>query len=221
MGTRTADWKDIISLSSSYPDRILPSFGLHPWWAHENQGNWEDELAALLASHPHACVGEIGLDKQWVPPECVEVQYEAQMEVFKKQLDLATRLKRPVSLHCVAAYGDMFDALRLASDLPPAIYMHSFGGKAGMLNSFVKMKNYGDRFYFGFSAAINLRSPKTSDVIKLVPDKRLLIESDLEDPSEVRPCLARMLHVIAESKGWTLEQAAAQTSSNARAFLRS
>lgn len=37
-----------------------------------------------------------------------------------------------------------------------------------MLNSFVKMKNYGDRFYFGFSAAINLRSPKTSDVIKLV-----------------------------------------------------
>lgn len=32
---------------------------------------------------------------------------------------------------------------------------------------------------------------------------------------------ARMLHVIAESKGWTLEQAAAQTSSNARAFLRS
>ena len=32
----------------------------------------------------------------------------------------------------------------------------------GMLNSFVKMKKYGNRFYFGFSSFANLRSPKTS-----------------------------------------------------------
>jgi hypothetical protein len=61
-----------------------------------------------------------------------------------------------------------------SADLPPAVYMHSWGGKLGMLESSLKMKKYGDRFYFGFSSFANLRENcrKTAEVIAAVPADR-------------------------------------------------
>jgi len=219
MGTRVSDWSAIADLAAQHASKLVPSFGFHPWWAHERvEEDWKQELRRLLHQHPSACVGEIGLDGQWIPPGLDSVQYEKQKEVFQAQLEIATEMSRPVSLHCVKAYGDMFDMLRFSDELPPAIYMHSFGGKVGMLNSFVKMKKYGDRFYFGFSSFTNLRSPKTSQVIASVPDDKLLLESDLEDAKEVHGALLRMLQVIADAKGWTLDYAAKKTWENAETF---
>ena len=91
----------------------------------------------------------------------------------------------------------------LVEELPPAIYMHSFGGSAAMVNSLLaiekkaqqkqnkKRKRKGEGlisgespiFYFGFSHAVNSRSHKTPEVIAAVPDDRLLLESDLETSS--------------------------------------
>lgn len=62
------------------------------------------------------------------------MQYDAQMYAFIKQMELATELGRPVSLHCVHAQGDLFDYCRAAEALPPAIYLHSFGGKVSCLS---------------------------------------------------------------------------------------
>jgi Tat protein secretion system quality control protein TatD with DNase activity len=222
MGTQPEDWQHIQELCAECPKQIRPNYGLHPWWAHDHPSpdfgsGWMLELRAALERDPSACLGEIGLDGQWVPPGLQEVQYEQQMEAFRQQLQLAVDLNRPVSLHCVKAYGDMFDLLRTAPALPPAVYMHSWGGKVGMLESYVKMKRYGDRFYFGFSAFANLRQNchKTSAVIAAVPDDRLLLESDLEEPSSVPEALHGMLHVMANAKGWSTEETARITMQNA------
>jgi TatD DNase family protein len=177
MGTSPADWKLVHALAQQCPRQICPSYGLHPWWAHEHPPpapgeGWMLALRMVLEEDPRACLGEIGLDGQWVPPGLETVQYDQQMAAFREQLQLAVLLRRPVSLHCVKAYGDMFDILRTSAELPPAVYMHSWGGKEAMLQSYVKMKKYGDRFYFGFSAFANLRDKcsKTSSVIAAVPD---------------------------------------------------
>jgi Tat protein secretion system quality control protein TatD with DNase activity len=57
----------------------------------------------------------------------------------------------------------------------------SVGGSVDMVTSFLKIPKYGDRIYFGFSRCINVayESPKTMDVIKCVPDDRLLLEVDV------------------------------------------
>jgi Tat protein secretion system quality control protein TatD with DNase activity len=223
MGTQPADWAHARALAQQLPRQIRPSYGLHPWWAHEHPppapgSGWMHALQTALEEDPRACLGEIGLDGQWVPPGLEAVQYEQQVAAFREQLQLAVLLRRPVSVHCVKAYGDMFDTLRTSAELPPAVYMHSWGGKLGMLQSYVKMKKFGDRFYFGFSAMANLRDTcrKTSAVIAAVPDDRLLLESDLEEPGHVVGALERMLQVIAEAKGWSVEEAAAITQQNAK-----
>ncbi len=68
-------------------------------------------------------------------------------------------------------------------NLPPSIIMHSYGGTAGMIDSLLALKGLGNRFYFSFSYVINMRAPKTVDVIRAVPDDRLLIETDQDTPT--------------------------------------
>jgi len=64
----------------------------------------------------------------------------------------------------------LFTHLDGQAALPPGIIMHSYGGSAGMIESFTTMKSgIGSRFYFSFSSVINMRSPKTVEVIKKVP----------------------------------------------------
>ena len=224
MGTQPADWACNQALAEKFPRQIRPNYGLHPWWAHEhppptpaNVGSgWMAQLRTALENDPSACLGEIGLDGQWVPPGLHEVQYQQQLVAFRQQLQLAVELRRPVSLHCVKAYGDMFDILRSSADLPPAVYMHSWGGKLGMLESYLKMKKYGDRFYFGFSSFANLRENcrKTAAVIAAVPADRLLLESDLENPLDVVGALHAMLRVMADAKGYTHTHTRTPTQTN-------
>jgi Tat protein secretion system quality control protein TatD with DNase activity len=152
------------------PTAIVGEIGLDKKWRAPPGWRSSDENVGEGAGEGGCCGSEDGQEGEggdwgeeggWV--------YETQLMAFKEQVRLATELKRPVSVHCVAAQGDMFDFFRLEPELPPAIYLHSFGGKVGMARNFIKMKKYGSRFYFGFSHFANSRSPKTGDVIACIP----------------------------------------------------
>mmetsp|Transcript_15204 Transcript_15204/g.39150 ORF Transcript_15204/g.39150 Transcript_15204/m.39150 type:complete len:141 (+) Transcript_15204:316-738(+) len=136
-------------------------------------------------------------------------------------MELATRLQRPAVVHCVHAFGDLMDTLRGAERLPPVIYLHSYSGSAAFATSLLKLKGgVGQTIYFGFSAFVNLRIKKTRAVLAAVPEDRILLESDLLEPAEMQSDCLRMLRVIAEVKGWSLEEAAARTFENAERFYR-
>jgi len=221
--TRPGDWEVAKAIRQGEDDFVVNvpiAFGVHPWWAHlekDATAAWMVRLRETVLSSPLSVVGEIGLDRIAVPPDA-EADYDNQIVCFKLQLALATELGKPVVVHCVRATGDMQTIFRESNDLPPRIFMHSFGGSSEFLRQLTTMKKYGDRFYFGFSSVVNLRSPKTQDVIRLVPDDRLLLESDLCDPASAEDELRIMLAFIADVKGWSVENAARITRDNAERF---
>ncbi|KAL7467182.1 hypothetical protein ACHAXS_007435 [Conticribra weissflogii] len=128
--------------------------------------NWEwlADLETHLSLHPHLLVGEIGLCKmakfvREFPPEKggKATALKLQKLVFRRQVELAAKWSRPVSVHCVNMHGSFLEVLRdilkdakrsakasggmkgerKASDrcavraaFPPAIAMHSFTGTA-------------------------------------------------------------------------------------------
>jgi TatD DNase family protein len=170
-------------------------------------------------------VGEFGLDKVAVPLDArgvripgAEPDYENQLRCFREQLDVASELRRPAVLHCVKAFGDLGDILRNRETFPSKVLMHSYGGTKAFLEGLVKMKRFGSRFYFGFSSVVNSRSPKTRDVVRAVPDDRLLVESDAEDADGAEESLRSILAFAAEAKGWTVEETARVTRANAERF---
>lgn len=137
-------------------------------------------------------VGEIGLDKVFrVPtngfygnPDVTEnitltsckVSMDHQIAVFKAQLDLAERLQKCVSLHCVKAHGPFFETVSRYS-MP--VILHSYSGSVEQAKAWVRRVK---RLYFSFSNYINgteERRAHLKDLLQLLNRKQVLIESDM------------------------------------------
>ncbi|RLN33617.1 hypothetical protein C2845_PM03G29870 [Panicum miliaceum] len=52
---------------------------------------------------------QIGLDKGL---HGRTIDFREQVKVFRRQLELAKELERPVSVHCVRAFGDLLEILK-------------------------------------------------------------------------------------------------------------
>jgi TatD DNase family protein len=170
-GSCEVDWPDVARLAELYPV-VLPSFGLHPWHHHERSPNWLRHLESLLITHPYSAVGEIGIDrwKEGLP-------YDNQESVFLDQWEIARRLNRPVSIHCLKAWGRLLDLLQANPGPTCGFLLHSYGGPAEMIDSFVRLGAY-----FSFPGYfLRPRKEKPRDVFRHVPSDRLLVETDAPD----------------------------------------
>eukprot|EP00941_MAST-03F_sp_MAST-3F-sp1_P003349 g3349.t1 len=113
--TSEEDW-DIVENSvhskgmNDMTNKVFIGYGIHPWQVHNNSiaEGWEDRLEERLLHNTQSLVGEIGLDFGVIRRKKSEGK-RVQREVFEKQLEIATRLCRPTSVHCVKASGALID----------------------------------------------------------------------------------------------------------------
>ncbi|TPX37530.1 hypothetical protein SmJEL517_g00662 [Synchytrium microbalum] len=187
---------------------------------------WTTILTEYLTSHPKAIMGEVGMDRAASLPNTnfrLKLNQEHQSKIFEAQLRIAGRLKRPVSCHCVRAHGlmiNMFKRIGKESieEFPPAICMHSYNGEPDTIKTLLKIPKIGNRIYVSFSTVINGgKSEKLEKRIRAVPEDRLLIESDYNTMDAIDLQIAQIAHVVAEARGWTLEETCVKTFQN---FLR-
>lgn len=200
-GSCEQDWPQVLELAKR-DARVLPSFGYHPWYVHERTPDWRRELVRQLAAIPSA-IGEIGLDK-WIlertplnrpsdtlspsDGERVGVRGRAdvapipaslpeQEEVFVWQLRLAAERNRPVSIHCLQAWGAMLEILRREPRPRCGFVLHSYGGPREMVAPLAKLGAYFSLpGYFAHE-----RKQRQREAFLAVPRDRLLIETDAPD----------------------------------------
>ena len=80
------------------------SAGLHPW--HADQISLETLSARLkecLVSPDLVAIGETGLDK------VCKTAMNLQKDVFEFQLEIASRIHKPVIIHCVRAWDELIE----------------------------------------------------------------------------------------------------------------
>lgn len=184
-GTSEQDWAAVAELAH-LSTRVRPSFGLHPWQVKARSPTWRKQLTHLLETFPDAAVGEIGLDRWMQDPDL-----EAQQECFLWQLELATRLDRPVTIHCLRAWG-LLDELLSRARLPArGFLLHSYSGPAEMIPRFVKMGAY---FSCSPWFAHATKAAKLA-VFQSVPEDRLLAETDAPD---MAPPMERNAHPLTQ-----------------------
>ncbi|NLE30507.1 MAG: TatD family hydrolase [Phycisphaerae bacterium] len=227
-GTSQTDWPMICKLAEKYP-AILPSFGLHPWYVKTRTGDWFDQLESFLIRN-HSGVGEVGLDRSIDDPD-----ESTQEKIFRRQLDLAVKLNRPVTVHCVRAWGWLMDILKSQRTLPTKILLHAYSGPAELIKPLIKFDAY-----FTFGASIfDPRREKARCALRAVPMDRLLLETGSPDvlPSEFYPVveskimengkcrnepanLPLLAQKTAEFLGCSIRQLAEQTTTNAWTFWK-
>jgi TatD DNase family protein len=229
MSCKRSEWGAVCSLAS---DRRIPAFGIHPWFVHEHSENDLIELKSLLQQFPQAIVGEIGLDAIAVDRNTGKrYDMERQKLFFAKQMEIATELHRPVSVHNVKSHGALLDYFRkmdrkchkLNNDImpcPPAIMLHSFSASVEIASALIKLPSIGRKFYFSFSNLVNGRSPGTPNRIRAIPEDRILIESDCHDTRHIDEALCNAVSMVAEARMWDNSRTVQICTRNAIEFLK-
>ena len=194
-GTREDDWPAVAALAREQ-SFVIPSFGLHPWHVATRSADWLARLRAMLDAQPGAVIGEIGLDR-WIAGHDPAVQ----REVFTAQMALAAERNLPATMHCLRAWGALWDLIRTEQVPARGFLLHAYGGPAEMVRGFVARGAY-----FSFNAYfLHERKAAQRAVFQHIPPDRLLVETDAPD---LRPPDERNPHPLRDADGHPLNHPA-------------
>ena len=187
--------------------------GLHPWQVEDVDADARlAAVAAALAADPKVGVGEIGLDRlrtKSVP--------DAQRTAFARQLELAAEFRRPVTLHGAKCWGEVVAACRPYLGRIPAFLFHGFSRSAGLLPEMFALNG----FVSIGPALLNDHAVNYRELAALLPPDRIVVETDLadDDPAvDRRMVLGEVYGRLAELRGLTVPELAAETASNIARF---
>lgn len=203
-----------ISLASKYRN-LYATVGIHPNHAGEMDYETIEVLRELAGNHKVVAIGECGLDYHH---NCYPK--EVQMKWFIEQIKLAKELKLPVVVHDREANIDTYNTLKEHQDSTLRGVLHCYSGDLELAKKYVNMG-----FYLSIAGPVTYRSAiKLKEVAKEIPLEYLLIETDSPSltPTDVgrkrnEPSYVRYVAgTIAELRGVSFEQVAAQTNKNAK-----
>jgi TatD DNase family protein len=164
--------RKVIELTKKY-DIVKAAIGLYPIDAFRTESypekydvEIEEEIEFIRLNKDNImAIGEIGLDYHTGDNK------EEQKELFKKLLDLAVELNKPVIIHSRKAEADVLDILEEYKD-KLKIINHCFSGKKKLV---VRAKELG--FYFTIPTNV-VRSQQFQHMVENVPLSQLFCETD-------------------------------------------
>ena len=221
-GSSADSSRKALGLARAHPGRLYATAGLHPHHAHE----YADTHAALfreLAGQPEVvALGECGLDyfRNYSP-------HPDQRRAFTAQLALAAELKKPLFLHQRDAHAEFLPILREHRPQLSRVVVHCFTDTAAALEDYLALD-----CSIGITGWIcdERRGTALREVVKRIPDDRLLIETDAPYllPRTVPRSASRrnepaflpyVVRGLGEARGQDGAHVAAITSANARRFF--
>ena len=160
--------RDVKDNAEKYPE-IYFSVGSHPDSAGEVDEGVLNDFRTLSKHEKCLAIGEIGLDYYYEGYD-----REVQKNAFIKQLDLAVELEMPVIIHSRDAWQDTVNILKeYAPKLKKGFLMHCYSGSREIVEILLKLGAY-----FSFGGALTFKNSKKSEVVKILPIDRVLVETD-------------------------------------------
>lgn len=173
-----------------------------------------------LAAHPKVVgIGETGLDYHWD-----KSPKDVQQKLFRKQIQLAKKVKLPIIIHNRDATADVVRILKEEEAKETGGIMHCFGGSVETAKECINMN-----FMISLGGPVTFKNAKTpKEVATEIPLSNLLIETDAPylAPHPYRGKRNEPVYVtlvaeeIAKLKGISIEEVAVATTENARSLFK-
>lgn len=156
--------EEILKLVKKY-DIVYGALGIHP----DQCEKVSNEDFMFIEEHINddkiVAVGEIGLDYHY------DLDKDMQKELFKKQLDIASKYNKPVIIHSRDSIQDTYNMLK---EYKIKGIMHCYSGSVEMAREFNKLG-----FLIGVGGIVTFKNAvKLIDVIKSVDLKYIVVETD-------------------------------------------
>jgi len=148
-------------------DFVYAAVGFHPEDLDKYSDEAFDELRPL-AEHPKCvAIGEIGLDYYW------DAEHkEEQKALFRRQIEWALKLCKPIIVHDREAHGDCLEIVRDYPSLRGVF--HCYSGSAEMAGELLRRG-----WYLGFDGPVTYKNARRAlEVLEICPLERILIETD-------------------------------------------
>ena len=170
VGCQIEEWEPVLKLCQQHSN-IYCALGIHPIYSETfSQDAWQ-LLEKLCENDSVKAIGETGLDYYHA-----KAPYDFQKELFLKHIQLALKLKKPLTIHCRNAYPDMIELLeKFASKnaLSNAV-VHCFSGTKEEAQ---KLVDFG--FLLGIDGPVTYpKSNSLKESVFATPLEKLLLETD-------------------------------------------
>lgn len=206
-GSRHEQWDETERIAAETAG--IAVLGVHPWSAAELDAAGLDPWLALLRTRPLRGVGEFGLDT-------LHGGWENQRRAVREQLAIARDRDLPVVLHCVRAYPELLALVERDGAPRAGGMMHAWSGPPDQVGRALAL---GLHVSFG-PMVLHDRAKKARASVPLVPDDRLLVETDcpnMKAPGVTRGEPAHLPWVVAgvaALRGQTAEEVGEHTVRN-------
>ena len=164
-GTDMESNKEVLELVRKY-DIVYGAIGFHPT---ELDKFSDDDLLWLdehIDDEKIVALGEVGLDYHYD-----NIDKEKEIDVFRKQLDIAKKHNKPVIVHTRDAIKDTYDIL---SEYKLKGSIHCFSGSLEMAREFIKLG-----YLIGVGGVVTFKNAKNIiNVIENIDLEYILLETD-------------------------------------------
>lgn len=141
-------------------EKGLFSIGFHPWFADTYSVELFENLEKYASHKRVIAIGECGLDKN------SDVPYEIQLLVFEKQISLSEKVHKPLIIHCVGYFNELF-ALKKTLHPTQLWIIHGFRGKPQLAEQALKA-----------GCALSFGERYNEESVRVTPLDKLFVETD-------------------------------------------
>ena len=211
--------KRSLRMAEEYPGFVYTAAGLHPHDASEWTDDIPHKIRELAEKKKIVAIGEMGLDFHY---ELSPI--EKQKEVFRKFLQLSQELDLPAVIHSRDASKDTMLIIHEENKGKLKGVLHCFSGDMDLAKEAL---NIG--LLISFTGNITFpKADKIRNAAKEIPLDRIMIETDCPflAPQTYRgkrnepAYVVKVAEQIAEVKSISVEEAAEQTTKNAKRFFK-
>lgn len=156
------------TIARTYPRFVYATAGVHPHDAASFDPTRDPDLIRAQAARGAVAIGECGLDYHYD-----HSPRQLQRRAFAAQLAIALETGKPVVVHTRDAEDDTAAMAREAGANGVRGVLHCFTGSHGLAHAGLEAG-----WYISFSGIVTFKTWVDEDLLRLVPDDRLLVESD-------------------------------------------
>jgi TatD DNase family protein len=201
------------TIAASHPGFVHFTAGVHPHDAAGFDPRGDPQAIRAFISRGAVAIGECGLDYHYD-----HSPRELQRRAFAEQLTLARELDKPVVVHTREAEADTAAMVTEAGAAGVRGVLHCYTGSHTLAEA-----GLAAGWYVSLSGIVTFKKWDDDALVRLIPDDRLLLESDSpylapvpqrgqrNEPAFVRFTVARVAHV----RGVTPETLGDTTAANA------